>query len=325
MSDYYFICNPASRSGNGIKIWRQVESYLKETKVSYEINFTKAHGDVENLVHSVCLEHVQEEKPVNIVILGGDGTLDEALQGVIDFSKTNIGYIPTGSGNDFARFYDYSDDPVENVKKILAIKEPQILDLGKLEYLDMTEDRSRLHKGEVPKTHWFDVSSGIGFDAAICEEVLESKGKNLLNKLGLGSLIYVLVAIKLLAGNKQPNAEVLLDDVDRVSIKKLRFVVGMNTCYEGGGYKFAPAAVPNDGYLDVCQINDLSFLGALMIIPKASKGKHTANKHVHLYHVKKFEVKTDIPLWVHTDGEVFTKSSHIRISVEPKMFRFLWS
>lgn len=323
MPKYYFVCNPASKSGRGIEVWNNLENYLKQNNISYEINMSKRKGHVQELVHSICLEHENSSEPVNVIVLGGDGTLDEAIQGIIDFGKVNIGYIPTGSGNDFARYCEYADDSLYNLKKILSITEPKLLDLGKLEYLDMTEDRAAGYTGVVTKTHWFDVSTGIGFDAAICESVDKSKLKKVLNKIGLGSLAYLLVAVKLLAASKQPNAQLILDDDEIIDIKKLRFVVAMNTCYEGGGYKFAPMAVPDDGYLDVCQINNVSFLGALMLIPKAAKGGHVTNKHVHLYHVKKMVFKSDIPLWVHTDGEVFTKSSHIRVSVEPKLLRFL--
>ena len=323
MPKYYFVCNPASKSGHGIEVWNQVEEYLQKENVAYEVSFSKCHGHVEELVREITGSHLMDEEPVNVIILGGDGTLDEAIQGIADFSKANIGYIPTGSGNDFARSLEYKDDPVGNLKRIMAVKEPKIYDLGKLEYVTQTSDRSRLHAGEVKTTHYFDVSCGIGFDAGICERALASKSKDFLNKIGLGKLIYVLISMKLIFGDSQPNAKLILDGSEAVELKKLRFVVGMNTCYEGGGYKFAPEAVPDDGYLDICTFSNIAPLSALMVIPKAAKGTHVANKHVETYHVKNFEVISEEPLWVHTDGEVYTKSSHIKVSVEPKVLRFL--
>ena len=323
MRKYYFICNPASRSGRGIEVWNNVEAYLKEKEIPYEILFSEAVGHVRELVKKLCIEHAEDEEVVNVIILGGDGTLDEALQGITDFDRINIGYIPTGSGNDFARYCDFGDDAIYNLKKILRVEEPKLIDIGKLEYLDDTGVRSSIAGEDVPKTHWFDVSCGIGFDAAICERVLESKAKKVLNNLKLGSLVYLFNALKILFVDKTPNAKLILEDKEEIDLKKIRFVVGMNTCYEGGGYKFSPEAVPDDGYLDVCQISNISSLGALMLIPRASKGNHVGNKHVGVYHVKSFEVKADIPLWVHTDGEVYTKSAHIRVSVEPARLRFL--
>lgn len=323
MARYYFVVNPASKSGRGIEIWKEVEKRLQELGTDYEVSFSERHGHVAELVNKITGAHEEESEPINIVVLGGDGTIDEALQGVKDFSKVNIGYIPTGSGNDFARSLDYTQNAVESLERILNAREPRLYDLGKLEYLNMTGDRSRLHSGEVCSTHYFDVSCGIGFDAGICERALESKSKDFLNKIGLGKLIYFFISIKLMFCDRTPDATLILEGGEEIKIKKLRFVVGMNTCYEGGGFKFAPEAVPDDGYLDICQISDISPFECITVLPGASKGTHVKNKHVHTYHVKEFEVRTDEPLWVHTDGEVFTRSSHIKVSVVPGILRFL--
>lgn len=323
MSKYYFVVNPASKSGRGIEIWNSLKAHLAARNMEYDVVFSERHGHVAELVRNITTEHSNDPEPVNVIILGGDGTLDEALQGIANFENTNIGYIPTGSGNDFARSLDYTQNAIETLDRIIAIKEPRIYDLGKLEYLNMTGDRSRLHNGNVPTTHYFDVSAGIGFDAGICERALASKSKDFLNKIGLGKLIYLFIAIKLIFGDSCPDATLILDGGEEIKVKKLRFIVGMNTCYEGGGFKFAPKAVPDDGYLDICQVNDISSFGCFGVLPGASKGKHVKNKHVHTYHVKEFEVKTDEPLWVHTDGEVYTKSSHIKVSVVPGVLRFL--
>ena len=323
MAKYHFICNPASRSGLGIKVWNSVEGYLKENAVEYDVSFSKKQGHVAELVGEAIDKYHTGDGPINVIILGGDGTLDEALQGISDFSKVYIGYIPTGSGNDFARSLAYSADPIENLKDILAVKEPLLYDLGKLEYLTIGDERSQIGSGDIAKVRYFDVSCGIGFDAAICERALASRSKDFLNRIGLGKLIYVLISLKIILGSKTPNAVLTLDNGEKIEFKKLRFVVGMNTCYEGGGYKFAPEAVPDDGFLDICVINNISSLSALGVIPTASKGTHITNKHVKIYHVKSYEVKTDIPMWVHTDGEVYTTSDHIRVSVVPGVLRFL--
>ena len=323
MGKYYFICNPVSQSGKGIKIWNEVEKYLKEQSVEYEILFSERSGHISELMRKVTSEHLNDETPVNVIILGGDGTLDEALQGIADFSKVNIGYIPTGSGNDFARALSYEEGAIENIKRILSIKEPKIYDLGKLEYLSISDDRTCIAGKDISRTRYFDVSCGIGFDAAICERALASKVKDFLNRIGLGKLIYGLISVKLIFSDVKPKATIIFDDGESVEFDRLRFIVGMNTCFEGGGYKFAPAAVPDDGYLDICVLNNMSPLEAISVIPKAAKGTHITNKHVGQFHAKAYEVKSEIPLWVPTDGEVYTKSDHIRVSVVPGALRFL--
>lgn len=322
---YYFLVNPASKSGHGMNVWKEVEAYLKETGIKFEVFFSKRPGHMQELMNDICKEHIDEEERINVVILGGDGTFNEAIQGVISFEKINIGYIPTGSSNDFARAVVYSDNAVENAKKVISCTEPLKYDIGKLKYESISSERSRLTSGEVNPTRYFNVSCGIGFDAAICEEALKSKAKDFLNKFGLGKLIYGVVAIKQIFGAKLCDATLTLDDDEVINIKKCRFIVGMNTCYEGGGYKFAPNAVPDDGYLDICTVGNISPLGVLMALPGAQKGTHVKNKKIHTYHVKKFEVKANEPLWVHTDGEVHVKADHIKVGLIPGGLNFLWN
>lgn len=321
---FYFLVNPASKSGHGMEIWKECEKYLKDNNIEYKVYFSKRPGHMQELMASICNEHAEDTGKINVIILGGDGTFNEAIQGVISFDKLNIGYVPTGSSNDFARALPYCDDTIENLKKVIYCTEPLKYDIGRLKYESISEERSRLHKGAVAPTRYFNVSCGIGFDAAVCEEALCSKTKDFLNKLGLGKLAYGLIAIRQIFGAKLCDAELTLENDEKIEIKNCRFIVGMNTCFEGGGYKFAPKAVPDDGYLDICSVGDISPIGVLMALPGAMKGKHVKNKKIHIYHVKSYEVKTHEPLWVHTDGEVHTKADYIKVGLIPKGLSFLW-
>lgn len=320
---YYFLVNPASKSNRGRLIWNEIENYLKETGVEYAVYFSKRPGHMQELMNDICKEHMEDEGRTNIVVLGGDGTFNEAVQGVISFEKVNIGYIPTGSSNDFARAIVYSENPVENVKRVLNCNEPKKFDIGRLKYENMSDAVEGVSTGVVAPTRYFNVSCGIGFDAAVCEEVLKSKAKEFLNRLGLGKLVYGLIAMKQIFGAKLCDAKLTLEDDETVEIKKCRFIVGMNTCFEGGGYKFAPGAVPDDGFLDICTVGNMNPLSVILALPGAMKGKHTKLKKIHTYHVKNYEVKTKQPLWVHTDGEVYVKADHIKVSLIPGGLNFL--
>ena len=322
---FYFIVNPASRSGMGIGVWEAVEKYLKSTELDYQVFLSEYQGHIQMLMHDLCEEHKEDEEAINVIVLGGDGTMDEALQGVIDFKKINIGYIPTGSSNDFARALSYPSDPVEAVKHILACNEPQIFDLGKLEYLTTSESRMGLSFDQSSRVRYFDVSCGTGFDAAICKLALNGGGsKSFLNKIGLGKLIYLKIALREVFKGILPDGKLILDNGEVVEFKKLRFMVGMNTCYEGGGFKFAPDAVGNDGYLDLCLVSSLSTPMAFVVLPKALKGNHVSSKKVKIFRAKSYELILDQPLWVHTDGEVYAKSTHFKVSCEEGLLRLLY-
>lgn len=321
---FHFIVNPASKSGHGHEVWDEVEQYLKDNSIPYRVYFSKRIGHVQQLVADVFREYYDGSDRLNIVIMGGDGTFNEAIQGVPSFDRVNIGYIPTGSGNDFAKAIGYSKDPVENAKRVINCKKPQKFDIGRLKFEQISDERSKIGKGSIAPSRYFNVSCGIGFDAAICEEALDSKLKHFLNLFKLGKLAYALIAVKQIFGAKLCDVELIMDGAETLKVKNCRFVVGMNTCYEGGGLKFAPSAVPNDGYLDICLIEDISKLGAILTIPSATKGNHVKNKKIHIYRAKQYEVISADPLWVHTDGEVHTKSNHIKVSLLNGGMNFLW-
>ncbi|MDE5745967.1 MAG: diacylglycerol kinase family lipid kinase, partial [Acetatifactor sp.] len=233
---YHFILNPVSRSGKGQKLWDTViEPYLQAAQVPYEAHFSHAKGDITRLTGEIS--SAESAEPHRIVILGGDGTIDEALQGIEDLSRVTLGYIPIGSGNDFTRDMPISRDPLKALKQILEAKDTTAVDIGTTTYGDSS-------------SHRFIVSSGIGFDAAVCEETNRSEMKGFLNKIGLGKLTYLGIALKQLFASKAVSCQIRLDDGEPISIRKILFVAFMNHMYEGGGFKFAPQADYRDGMLD---------------------------------------------------------------------------
>lgn len=194
---YHFILNPVSRSGKGRKLWDTViEPYLQASQVSYEAHFSDRAGDITRLTKEIS--SVESPAPHRIVILGGDGTLDEALQGIADLSRVALGYIPIGSGNDFIRDMPISRNPLKALRQILEAESTTAVDIGVTTYGDGA-------------SHRFIVSSGIGFDAAVCEETNRSEMKGFLNKLGLGKLTYLGIALKQLFACRAVSCQIRLD------------------------------------------------------------------------------------------------------------------
>ena len=315
---YYFIVNPASKTGVGAKYWNRVEKVLKERNIAYQVRFSKAAGQVEEIVRKLTKE--TKEKLIHLVILGGDGTVNEAVQGIEDFEKVNLSYIPTGSSNDLARDMGISKNPEEALEGILKAERELYMDMGLVEY------QRAFHKGkEVPvKERRFMVGCGIGFDAAVCEESMHSKFKNVLNKLKLGKLTYVGIALKQLIQSEMINGKIILDDTKEISIKRMLFTESMVHHYEGGGFKFCPDAVDNDGLLDFCVAADASKLKVLRILPTAYDGKHVRFKEITMLRGKKAVIEADKPMWVQTDGEVKAQAKKITVSDLGEKVHFIY-
>ena len=115
---YYFIINPSSSSGKGLEVWKRIESILETEDVSYEAFILKRPGEATLLAAQISLRYA----PCTIVALGGDGTVNEVVNGIRDFGRVTFACIPSGSGNDFMRGMRVSFSPEDMLKKILHPK-----------------------------------------------------------------------------------------------------------------------------------------------------------------------------------------------------------
>ncbi len=305
---YHFIVNPASRSGQGAKYWKKIETYLTEHGVAYQANISTHCGHVAEIMRELTKDLTDTSDNLSIIILGGDGTVNEALQGIMNFEKVTLGYIPTGSSNDLARDLGISKDPITALEHILQNPRIRTMDMGVAKYRDSLSNDTTIH------TRRFAVSCSIGYDAAICEEVMHSRLKQILNHIGLGKLVYLMIALKQLIRARSIDAKLTLDDGSQIVIRKLLFLAGMNHRYEGGGFMFSPAANDHDGIIDICCASNATKIKILRVLPTAYKGNHLRFPELNDYHIPSYEVRTDEPMWIHADGESLVMSDYIKVS-----------
>lgn len=306
---YHIIVNPASGSGAGLQIWKeQVEPALLRQGIPYRSYFSKAAGDVARLAGEILAENAGQT--VSLIILGGDGTVNEALLGMEDTTGVVLGYIPTGSSNDLARDLQIPTSPSDALDLILHSGRERLMDLGTVTYENGRKRR-------------FAVSCGIGYDAAICQEALHSRIKNVLNKLGLGRLTYLGVALKQLLGAKKISGRLLLDDGATLEIKNMLFTACMLHRFEGGGFMFCPDADDADGRLDMCVVGDIPKFKVLLALPSAFRGRHYRYKGVNACRAASLTIESSAPLWVHTDGEVERQSRRITVSCQREALRII--
>ena len=316
---YHIIINPASRSGKGAKIWsEQIEPALRESDAVFQTYFSKKAGEVKHLAAQITAEH-PDDPDLKLIILGGDGTVNEALQGFADPSKVILGYIPTGSSNDLARDLHIPKEPKAALDLILRNAAPRVMDLGRLTYLDEDQpEESRL----------FAVSCGIGFDAAVCAEAMHSPIKDTMNRIGLGKLTYLGIALKQLITARKVSCTLTLEDTvhnrqETFALPRFLFVTCMSHRYEGGGFMFCPSANDHDGVLDLCSVGNISKGLVLLALPTAFFGKHYFVKVINAHTATRMSITTSSPLWVHTDGEVTRKSCGFRVECLPGAIRMV--
>ena len=305
---YSFIVNPNAKSGRGEKVWRQLERRLKRLGVEYEVFMTEKPGDASTFAASLT-EHCKE--PKIIIAVGGDGTMNEVVDGLLFGGPVTLGYIPAGSGNDLARSLKLPKRPSQCLKKILNPKYHKLLDYGVVSY------------GEQLSHRRFIVSTGIGMDAAVCHDISGSRIREKLSRVHLGKLSYLLVGIKNFILTWPVKGYLVLDGVQRVEFNHIYFVSVHMHPYEGGGFKFAPTADPADGKLTVCVVHHSRKIKLLPILVGALLGRSGKRHGMRHYTCQEVEIHVDRPLAVHVDGEPCMCEKDIHVRCIPQKVRLI--
>lgn len=307
----YFIVNETSRSGKTRQIWKDIQQSLIKADVSYEYMITQGRNHATKLASEISQ---RSEDNICIVVIGGDGTMNEVINGIADFDKVRFGIIPTGSGNDFGGGVDLPKSPEENLQRIISSYKAgedsyRAVDIGLVRW---GQNQKKL----------FGISSGIGLDAIVCKKALRSKLKNVLNKLGLGSLTYVLLTIITLFSMKTANFEISYDN-KKSTLKKTIFAAAMNLRAEGGGVPMAPDANPYDGKLSISSASGIPKWITFLCLPFLVAGKHTHIKGFNLVSCREASIHSSQKMTLHADGEYVADVTDLTFGVYPQKLRLM--
>lgn len=309
---YHFIVNLNSKSDTTRGIWQALAAELARRHVKYKTYFTQYAGHASAIAARLCAAHGNDGAPLVIVTAGGDGTANEVINGIPASSCRNVilGFLPIGSGNDLAAALGIPSDPMEALAHVLAPRRTVRMDIGVL------------HCPETGMARRFCVSSGIGYDADICLEASSTPAKVFLNRLRLGRLIYLILAVKQAFTHRPLRARLVFDGVHSRSGKYL-FIAAMNAAREGGGLRLAPGAKMNDRKLSVCVVRDFPPAKILLLLPTLLFGLHTRIPGFEVVDCACVEIRCQDPAVLHTDGEYAGRQRHIHYSCAAEQIRVM--
>lgn len=305
---YYFIVNPSAGSGQGGKIWKKVEKQLNQQGIEYQALITEKRGDAISYASGLT-EGCRE--PRIIITVGGDGTMNEVLDGLTFGGPVTLGYIPAGSGNDLAKSLRLPKRPSRCLKKILNPRYHKLMDYGVMSYGEPMEHRRFL------------VSAGLGMDGAVCRELADLRIRKALNRMRLGKLGYIVAGIRQLLLACPVKGYLLLDRVQKVELNHIYFVSAHIHPFEGGGFKFAPSADPCDGRLTLCVVHHGAKAGLFPFLVSSIVGRQKKYRGVRCYNCQEVEIHVERPMAVHADGESCMCQRELQLRCIPGKVRMI--
>lgn len=286
-----------------------MRALLRAKNVEFKVHVPQRVGHATEIARNISS---LPEDDIKIVIVGGDGTINEVLNGITDFSRVKMGLIPTGSGNDFTRGMKL---PRHNQKKALDIilnsKGDTKIDLGRSTVLSTGDSRI------------FGISSGFGLDAIVGTGINEAKIKKILNWVHLGKLSYAFLTVQTLFTMKTYSVSLKFDDDVPLFFNKLIFLAAMNFKAEGGGVPMAPKARGDDGELSICMAAGVPKFLTFLLFPLLCMGLHSHSKGFYLRNCKSLVLESDSKSILHTDGELVGNVDKVKFEVLPQKLTML--
>ncbi|HAX69827.1 MAG TPA: hypothetical protein DCY14_09490 [Anaerolineae bacterium] len=239
--------------------------------------------------HAIELAKQAAEEGYDLVVaMGGDGTVHEVMNGLMQVpaeKRPILAVVPIGSGNDFAYSIGITKKSAQALAHALKAENIQPVDIGLL-----TDEHGR--------KEYVDNTLGIGFDAVV---TIRS------HKLPIvkGFLMYLTAVIQTIILNHHPMQMKVETDAETWEDKVIMLTL-CNGPREGGGFMLSPDSKNNDGSMEYVAVTKVSRATMFRLVPEFMNGTHMRFKQIRMGTFKKLTLTSDLPLYIHADGEIFT-------------------
>lgn len=303
-SEYLVIVNPNAGRRKGEKDWEIISGHLRKAGIAYKALFTNAPG------HAIEISVSQIENGYkNLIVVGGDGTMNEVVNGIFRQNRfptvdISLGMITVGTGNDWGRMFSIPggyEDAISTIRQNKGF----IQDAGVVKYYQGSDQQSR----------YFVNIAGIGFDALVVSKTNKSKesGKG-------GPWAYLKSIIISLIKYRYTNTTI---NIDGTEIKNDIFNISIGICkYNGGGMIQLPYAVADDGLFDVTVINKIKKHDVILNLKRLYNGTITRHSKVESYKGKTILIDSRPVIHLETDGESLGHSP-FTFEIIPRSIRVL--
>jgi len=292
--NHLFILNPTAGGGRKTEEMREIiRSCMRKRNDAWEIYETKEPLDATETVRRI----VSTGEDILIIACGGDGTLNECVNGVYGYKNAALTHFPAGTGNDFIKTFP---------SKEMFFDLPQLLD------------------GEVISRDIFDLGtrvginiSSVGFDAAIAADVHRYSRIPLIG----GKTAYIVSLLRnVIAGI---GTEFCVEVNGETIRQSFTLICACNGRHYGGAFTPVPEADPADGLMDILLVDRVSRRRVLSLVKTYARGGYQELPEI-IRHIRtdRITIRRDGAFSVNIDGEIIQKEG-ITIQLIPKAIRFL--
>jgi diacylglycerol kinase (ATP) len=300
------ILNPWAGRGAAGQRREELEAALRHARVHFDLVETHARGGATELTYQAI-----ERSYGCVVAVGGDGTINEVVNGLIGgrqrFGREALlGIVPIGTGSDFVKALDGVElNDIAGAARRLAAGRTRPVDVGLITVDSPGGQEQR----------YFINGLGMGLDAQVAVESLKLTGIK-------GFAVYLMAIIRALASYKVNVMSVRYDGNELR--KRLLFASVGNGRSQGGGFLMTPEGQIDDGMLDLCIVEKLRLDQIIRYLPKLMEGSHTTLREVTMGRTRHVEVTCQSGIPVATDGEVVaTAATRVQVEVVPGAVRLV--
>ncbi|MDP2338387.1 MAG: diacylglycerol kinase family lipid kinase [Bacteroidota bacterium] len=283
---WFVILNPHAGSGRGKKDQAEILKRLHKSDFHFELAVSEFPKHTIQLAIQAITKGYR-----NLIVAGGDGTLNEAVNGI--FSQTvcppeeiTIGMIPVGTGNDWIKTFGIPNQ-YKSAVKILKHGKTMLQDVGRITF----------NENDSVKTCYFANMAGFGFDAMVAE-----KSNRLKDKGRKGISLYMQALGASLLKYQTAKTRVIIDGRE---IDELIFTASIGIGkYNGGGMMQAPGAVPDNGLFQVTIIRKIGLFGILRNLGGLYSGAYIKDRRVSSFMANKVAISAEKNIAGEADGEI---------------------
>ncbi|MEG2253735.1 MAG: diacylglycerol kinase family lipid kinase [Vagococcus sp.] len=299
----HIIVNPQAGSGNAKKTLDITRAFITKEEVPYHLYLTEYPGH-EKIIAKELMEtvlepwHDDQVLKTLLVVIGGDGTLHEVINTLASQPLIPVAYLPAGSGNDFARGLGLTRKTKKDLARLIKVTKPTPIPLIATQFEQ--KDAPQLVLNNI----------GIGLDANIVSTANNSKTKDFLNKIHLGSLAYLASIFHVL--KEQHAFPVTFDTLgEKKHFKKAYLCSITNHPYFGGGVAIDPTANIKQAKMSVVLLEKVNLAVLIYLVIRLLMKNHLSSKYIHHFVTDQLAVTSTHPEFCQTDGEIVGKEAQV--------------